>query len=187
MIGGGESLVFLCSSSSAWSFSIRFAYEVVQWGRTAFLAPLLLAYWRIRRVTAGRSLQIVPYSHRIAVVTTIWKTTTAARHNMQVLCSVLLLVSACGESVVLRCDAASVSEPETAQVAQAAQAVQALLMWCHDTLPAEATAHAIPTAAIIPLPTSLPAFTINIFTIVCISSTPVSANYSCDRMSTNWR
>ena len=39
------------------------------------------------------------------------------------------------------------SEPKAAQVAQAPQAVQALLTSCHHTLPAQATAHAIPTAA----------------------------------------
>ena len=47
---------------------------------------------------------------------------------MHVLCYVLLLLFACGESVVLRCEAASELKPETAQVPQAPQAIQGLYM-----------------------------------------------------------
>ena len=54
------------------------------------------------------------------------ETTWGPRHNIAVLCYVLMLISACGKSVVVRCNAAAETAPQAAEVAQEAQAVQTL-------------------------------------------------------------
>ena len=154
MNGGGENMSFLCSTMSAWSFFIRFAYEVREGGALRLVHLYCLLLSAFEGLPPAWAYKLFCSCIALHAWQQFEKTTKAPWHHMPVLFSALLLLSACGESVVLRCDAVSQSEPETAQVPQAPQAVQALFMWCHNTLPAKARAHAFPTVAIIPLPTS---------------------------------